>query len=810
MFFSYEPISDDGLIDYSDGTKLSLKGVCKEAIYVSDKDDFAIIRFEDSDDNCFKIKGNIKEMKSGCSYNIEGTVKTYNNEKQLSIYSFLECQPFTRRGVIAYLQTLPGLYSKAELIYDTFGKDTLDILENDPMQLTSIKGIGEKSVEKWVEEIQKNVSKKHLILELLGYGLTQKQCMKLIQEYDSSIIKKIRTNPYFLITEVKGFGFVTCDKIAMNMGFQFNDVIRVLHIAEYVLEKESMIGHTFCYVDDMLPKMKELIDISLTKDELNSIIDEKRDSIYKFNKNYDLDINYVKHCYYNNDIYYLDTIELQEIKDIIISHSLSTLILEENRLYLKRLYKAEVNFSERIVEICRNKIEVFTREEVEMVLDIICKKDNIQLEEMQREAIITFNMYDTGVFILNGSAGTGKTFVAKLILKVGSALNYAYKRNVKITFLPLAPTGKATKVMQKSLNTPCQTIHRGLQYTEEGFMKNKRNPFPENSILVDETSMLDIELASHFIDAVHNDTKVILIGDTKQLPSVGPGKVLKDLIESEIPIIVTLNVVKRQGEFSGIIRNANRIIFGEMIISEPESDDFYIHDIPNIMEIQKQLSNTFYQYCKKYEISDVQVLSPQKPGILGVNMLNFLMQRMVNPLYEGEPFVKKGSFDVNGKVYDINIHARDKVINIKNDYSLQWHELKYGQYVPMKGMGITNGECGIVETIRKNENGKLEVVVKYEDFYILYEDVSNLDLAYALTIHKSQGSQWPIVLMPIVSQHNYILSNNLLYTAITRTTEKCEIFGQSSAIYNAINNYKEDIRNTTLKERLIKENNAYE
>ena len=809
MFLGFEPIIETGLIEYTDGDKIIKKGICKSPVYISDKDEFAIFHFEDEDDNAFKIKGNIKEMKVGNSYTIEGTVRSFNGEKQLSVYTFLECKPCNKRAIIAYLQTLPGLNSKAELIYDTFGMDSIDILENEPEKLATIKGIGTKSVEKWSKEIQKTIGKKYAILELLGYGLTQKQCMTLLKEYDTSIITKIRNNPYCLIYEIKGFGFITCDKIAMNMGYSFDHPNRILSAAEYILDTASNSGHVYLPIDEAIIKCKEILSIKLTIEEMQVLVNENRDTITKFGKEYEIDLNNVNYCLHNNDDYLLEELDKNYLKDFLIKTN-PIVYYEDGRLYTRKLYYAECNFASKVVEMCKKRIEVFKKEEVEAILDVICKKDNIELEEMQREAIIRFNMYDTGFFILNGSAGTGKTFVAKLILKVNEALNYAYKRKNKITLLPLAPTGKAARVMQKSLNRDCITIHRGLQYTEQGFMKNSKSPFEENTIFVDETSMLDIELASKFIDAVDVNTKLLFIGDTKQLPSVGPGKVLKDLIDSNIPIMVTLNIVKRQGQFSGIIRNATRIIVGDEIINEPETNDFFIVEESNYNNIQDYICQQILKSQRDgYDISDIQVLTPQKPGALGVNMLNNLIQKYINPLYPDMPYVKKGSFDYNGQQYDIIFHFADKVINTKNDYSLVWYDKKYGQYIPTNRMGVTNGECGIVDAIRKNENGKLEVVVKFDEYYILYEDVSNLDLAYALTIHKSQGSQWPIIIMPIVTAHKYILSNNLLYTAVTRASDKCYIYGQRYAINNAINTYKEEIRNTTLKERLLDEWNSY-
>lgn len=809
--FDFYPDKETGLDDYADGTKLIKKGICKKLIYAAPDDGlFAIYIFEDEDDNEYKIKGNIKEMNIGSSYSVEGTVRTYNGEKQLSIYTFLECRPCNKNAIIAYLQTLPGLNSKAEVIFDHFGMDSVEVLEHHPEQLATIKGIGMKSVEKWSEAIKKTIGKKYAILELLEYGFTQKQCMTLLSNNDTTIIGKIRANPYCLIYSEKGFGFITCDNIAMKMGYNFNHPNRIFSAAQYLLEQAGNEGHVYLPVEDVITKSVDLLSLKLSKDEINKLYNEGTTSIVKFNREYELDLNELAYCLYNDETYILEKMPRDEIENIIMDDN-RFVYYEDGRLYSRKLYMAECSIATKVVTMCKRKQQVFSREEVEAVLDIVCKTDHIELEAMQRLAIITFNMYDSGMFILNGSAGTGKTFVINLVLKVSYLLNKAYHRNYKITLLPMAPTGKAARVMSKSINRPAKTIHRGLQYTEAGFVKNYQNPFDENTICVDETSMLDTELAAHLLEAVRPDTKLIFIGDTKQLPSVGPGKVLRDLIDSEIPLMVTLNVVKRQGKFSGIIRNANRIIAGEEIISEMETDDFYIYEDNNYQSIQANICNQVETYTKQYGMSDVQVLSPQRPGPLGVNMLNYLIQQRLNPINEDELYVKKGTFDSANGPIDINFHEGDKVINVKNDYNKIQYDKNFGQYIETKELGITNGECGIVDAIRKNEETKrLEVVVKFDDCYIIYDEFSNLDLAYALTIHKSQGSQWPIVIMPVVMAHNFILSNNLIYTAVTRASKKCFIYGQKFAIKHAIETFKEDVRNTTLKEKIIEEWNAFE
>ena len=809
MFLDYTPDIETGLIEHPDGTKLSLKGVCRHCVYSSDKNEFAIMRFEDSDENTFKIKGNIKDMKEGCSYDIEGIVRTYNGEKQLSITCYTPCEPCTKKAIIAYMQTLPGLHTKAELIYDEFGENSLEVLRETPEKITSIKGIGQKSAEKWALELKKTIGNQTLILKLLDYGFTQKQALELSQEYDSHILTRLKTNPYFLMHEMKGYGFFTCDKIALTMGISLTNQNRILHASEHILEQTSLQGNTYLPLEKVIPLVTALLQIKCTANELTTILTENMSSITKYNATYDIDLNHANYCRQYRQEYVLATVDTDDVLNCYHTSLGNFLILEDNNLYLRRLYHAEQSFAEQIVHLCESKIQVFTREEVSNVLDVICKKDNIVLEEQQKEAVITFNMYDTGVFVLNGSAGTGKTFVAKLILKVNEALNYVYQRKQKVQLLALAPTGKASKVMSKSLNMECKTIHRALECNECMFMRNASNPFEENTIYVDESSMLDIELAHNFIKAVRTNTKLIFIGDVKQLASVGPGKVLSDLIESKIPIIVTLNVVKRQGKFSGIIKNANRIIEGESICSEPETDDFYIYEESQSIRIQQRLVQLYVSMSRKYSYIDVQILTPQRPGDLGVNMLNYLLQQEMNPIQAGELFMSKSTFEVNNMVYELKIHEGDKVINVKNDYNIALYQKEYGQLIPMDRTGVTNGECGVVDEIRMNADGKLEAVIKFDDYYVCYDSLTTLELAYAITIHKSQGSQWPVILMPIAMQHSYILSNNLLYTGVTRAQNECQIIGQMAAINKAIITHKDNERYSSLLQRLIQEQHKY-
>lgn len=802
FFDSREPSFDNGLEKYEINEEISIEGICGEFIFSAEESDYSVVYFEDNDEDVFKMQGDLKTMETGQYYKIEGKVIRYRGEKQLRVKSFLITKPKNKKGIITYLQTLPGLKSKADLLYDTFGDDCLDIVTEHPEQVAKLKGIGLKTAERWSFELKKILSKRETTLQLLEYGLTHKQALKLIEIYSTSIVKKIKVNPYFLIDEVKGFGFLTCDKLALNIGIVPDDEFRIQAGVVYVLQQAAMEGHCYLPYENVLSSLKQLLTIRLSLDEMYEYLRSQTKHITKFGQQFALDLDLLQANYYNDERYVLFEPVISNDKIMLLNKNV---IFSDNRFYLKSLYYSEINLATKLLEIDRAKKQIFTEEQIAPVLDVICKQSNIVLEEQQRRAVIQFNMYHGGVFILNGSAGTGKTFVLNMILKVREALGYVYGRLPKLKIMPVAPTGKATKVMQKSIHLDCKTIHRALCYVpEHGFTKTKYNPFEENFFVIDETSMLDVEIAEALMDAVPRNAKIIFMGDTKQLASVGPGNVLKDIIESEMFINVTLNVVKRQGLQSGIVKNANRIIGREMIESEPELGDFYVINASDEDKIKNTVVESVRRLLeKKYEFDDIQVLIPQRTGALGVNAFNYLLQQKFNPIVGNESRTLKTTFSVNGNPFELYFHKGDKVIHVKNDYSMKNYEKVAGRYLEIKeSSGITNGECGVVEEVIQN-GSQTTTVVRYENFYCQYEDVSDLELAYATTIHKSQGSQWGAVIVLNLTQHSYMLSNNILYTGITRAKKFCCVIGPNAAIGKAINTNKDDGRYTSLAEVLL-------
>lgn len=789
---------------------------------------FGVYQCEDEEERLFNMKGSfVSPLEIGQSYEAQGVILVYRGEKQLSMKEIRQIRPVNKKGIISYLQTLKGLKSKAESIYDVFGDKSIDVLMDTPAEVSKkIRGIGKKSVEGWSEQLVKMKDSQATFTALLGFGLTINQSKKLFDRYEDSIVEKVQENPYFLATEVKGYGFERCDKIGRSIGTSPESEFRIREGLMHVLEQGTKQGHTFLPFDEFLIKSKMMLSIQLTAIEMKELIDSEKGQIgtYKVGDySYPIDMDLLRKCYssYQNEwnqskkeTYRYVAVSIKE--DAIyeaIEHLASNyrVIYKEGKVYLRRLYEFERNVAKLVKEISI-QTPFINSDGFEEELDNFLKEEKIILEVKQREAVIAFAENKGGFHILNGSAGCGKTFVLNIILRM---LEWKYQKNkLKLKVLVMAPTGKASKVASRAINRECLTIHRGLDYTPfEGFTFNEDNPLPADIIIVDESSMLDIELAYYLLSAIKHGAKVIFMGDTKQLPSVGPGNCLKDLIESGHVTVVTLDVVKRQGALSGIILNANKIISGEMISTVTDTNDAFVLARNTPASIREGVLASIDRILTfpGYTLEDIQVLVPQRAGQLGTYYFNYLIQAHLNP-DKGTPKVLNRKFDVNipeeGGMKNLSLFFRegDKVIHIKNNYEMNWYvKGDYADYVKVEMLGITNGECGVIEKIEqlKGEDNETftRIIVKYEDKYVFYEKAfDELDHSYALTIHKSQGSQWKAVIMPMAKQYYNMLDNNLFYTGYTRAELFSVVIGQLDAIAFAIRTYKSDIRHSALVE----------
>ena len=799
-----------------------------EITYI-DSTGFGVYVVEDEEENKFNIKGVfVSPLILGQTYSAKGKITAYKGEKQIQVDTIKNVRPVNKRGIIAYLQTLKGLKSKAELIYEEFGDKCIDVLIKDPMLVAkSIKGIGKKSVTSWQEQLIKMQDAQETISTLLGYGLSHNEAKKLYDKYKDEIITKLEENPYVLAIEVKGYGFEKCDRIARSMGYNPKSGYRIQEGIIHMLSEALSSGHCFLPGAKLVELTLELLRIRLSVQEMNKFAYEHsgQDSFtYKIGEySYEINYNEMKKCLNNYSksnkkdkdkeryivIDFTEEEILNEIKNLIVQ---DRIIIDNNNIYLREIYLAEKAVAKHITRIIDNDTPL--KANVGDMLNELCKERGINLELMQRKAVLEFAKTKGGFHILNGSAGCGKTFTLNIILEILTKVFKNMGKNINI--MVLAPTGKASKVASKATGRDCMTVHRGLGYNPQyGFQYNEYNPLEADVVVVDESSMLDILLAKSLLSAIPKTSKVIFLGDTKQLPSVGAGNVLKDLIESKKVNVITLNVVKRQGEKSGIIRNANKIIEGEMIENCKDTGDAFLiaRETPKgaleaIIESIKRI-----QSLKGWSLEDIQVLCPQKSTLIGTEYVNYILQKTFNPEDNGLKVLNKkiqiklSPEDKDVSVFELYFKPGDKVIHIKNNYDIPWYVKKYSGYVKTEETGITNGECGVIEEIieDKNEDGDIitKVIVRYEDKYIIYDDgVDELEHAYALTVHKSQGSQWKAVIIPIMNQNYNMLDNNLFYTGYTRAELFSVVVGQVSAIKLAIKTHKTRERYTDLAKRI--------
>lgn len=803
-----------------------------EILYSNDSG-FGVYVVEDTEENQFSVRGTfVAPLIIGQTYTVDGYITEYRGEKQIQVNTIHNVKPVNKRGIIAYLQTLKGLKSKAELIYEVFGDESINVLMKDPLQVSKqIRGIGVKSVVLWADQLDKMKDSQAFLSALLGYGLTPNQANALFKKYGEEIVEKIEQNPYFLAKEVRGYGFERCDRIARSMGFDPKSPFRMQEALLHVLDQASNEGHCFLPLNELIVRTGSLLTIRMTEPEMNQYLAEQKGVdivIYRVGeKAYEIPYNELRTAYDNYRWernkrkkeklrYVVVSFNEDEIGEAIQAISLERrIVFDDGNIYLRQIFQYQKVVSERVVQIARSKSSFNTELNLTTELDAYLTKQGYDLEDKQYEAIVNFSKNKGGFYILNGSAGCGKTFTLKIILAI---LEYRYakeKKQCKVKVL--APTGKASKVASKSTERECLTVHRGLGFNPgDGFTYTEENPLKADVLVVDESTMLDISISKDLMLAIANGTKVIFMGDTKQLPSVGAGNVLKDLIASETVEIVTLDVVKRQGALSGVVLNANRIINGEMIETCEDTKDAYVLHrqtpegaIKAILASIKRIL-TFPDYT----LEDIQVLAPQRTSSVGTYMLNHSIQQAFNSENNEGKRVLNLRFDVTlddrrgQETFELYFQKGDKVIHTNNEYDKEWYQRgEFNEYLVDKDvLGITNGECGVIEDILVVKDGnetKTRIIVKYEDKFVFYDNnFQSLDHSWALTIHKSQGSQWKAVIIPIMMQNFMMLDNNLFYTAYTRAEKFSCVVGQPEAIKHAIKTYKTITRYTALSEKL--------
>ncbi len=635
----------------------------------------------------------------------------------------------------------------AARIVRRFKEDTFRIIEEEPERLVEIKGISERKAQEIAQQTEEKRELRQAMIFLQNYGISLTLAVKIYQTYQLDMYRIIQENPYKLAEDVTGVGFKIADEIAHKVGIHMDSDFRIRSGILYVLQQASLEGHTYLPEEILTRRACELLGVdasAIEKHYMDMAIDRK--------------------------------LVLKQSEDQVQIYASTFYYMELNVAVMLRELNVKYDFSETAVEQRIRKIEALS---------------DLELDEMQRIAVK--EAVRSGLLVITGGPGTGKTTTINTIIQ--------YFESEGMDICLAAPTGRAAKRMSETTGYEAKTIHRMLELSggmEErvGFERNEQNPLETDVIIIDEMSMVDISLMHNLLKAVVAGTRLILVGDVNQLPSVGPGCVLKDIIDSHACNVVRLNRIFRQASESDIIVNAHKINRGEEVVLDNKSRDFFFlkrYDANVIISICIQL---IQQKLPKYvnaAPSDIQVLTPMRKGLLGVERLNTILQQYLNP-----PDPKKAEREHGQMVF----REGDKVMQIKNNYQAEW-EIRSRYNIPIeKGLGVFNGDMGIVREI----NGFSETLtVEYEEGRMVeypFKELDQLELAYAITIHKSQGSEYPAVIIPLLTGPRMLMNRNLLYTAVTRARKCVTLVGDEKAFYNMEANVNEQKRYSGLRDRL--------
>lgn len=635
----------------------------------------------------------------------------------------------------------------AARIVRRFKEDTFRIIEEEPERLAEIKGISERKAQEIAEQTEEKRELRQAMIFLQNYGISLTLAVKIYQTYQLDMYRIIQENPYKLAEDVTGVGFKIADEIAHKVGIHMDSDFRIRSGILYVLQQASLEGHTYLPKELLTRRACELLEVdtdAVEKHYMDMTIDRK--------------------------------LVMKQTEDQVQIYASTFYYMELNVAVMLRELNVKYDFSETAVEQRIRKIEELS---------------DLKLDEMQHIAVV--EAVRSGLLVITGGPGTGKTTTINTIIQ------FFESEGMDISLA--APTGRAAKRMSETTGYEAKTIHRLLELSggmdeHAGFERNEQNPLETDVLIIDEMSMVDITLIHNLLKAVVAGTRVILVGDVNQLPSVGPGCVLKDIIDSHACNVVRLNRIFRQASESDIIVNAHKINRGEPVVLDNKSRDFFFlkrYDANVIISICIQL---IQQKLPKYvnaEPFDIQVLTPMRKGLLGVERLNTILQQYLNP-----PDAKKAEREHGQTIFRVG----DKVMQIKNNYQAEW-EVRSRYNIPIeKGLGVFNGDMGLVREINTFSE---TLTVEYEEGRMVeypFKELDQLELAYAITIHKSQGSEYPAVIIPLLTGPRMLMNRNLLYTAVTRARKCVTLVGDEKAFYNMEANVNEQKRYSGLRDRL--------
>ncbi len=687
------------------------------------------------------VIGSLVSVSAGEVLRMQGTWESHSRYgPQFKIISYETVAPATAEGIRRYLGSglIKGIGPvMAKRLVDRFGTGTLDVIENDSRRLHEVEGIGTKRIDMIRQAWEEQKDVREVMLFLQGQGVSSAYAAKIYRQYGKDSIRVVKENPYRLATDIFGIGFLIADRIASQLGVPKDSALRAEAGILYALAKLSEEGHIYYPYEPLL-------------EECHTLLDLERDVLAK-----------------------AVATAAAEGKVIIEDLEGSAALPNHKAVYLARFYSAETGIAKHMEAII-NGPKVFAGSDPDAEAAWAQKELGITLARNQLVAVkaaLTEKM-----LIITGGPGTGKTTIIRAILRI-------YRRYGQRVVLA-APTGRAAKRLSEASGQEAKTIHRLLEFSPQGsgFKRNIENPLEADLVVIDEASMIDSLLMHHLVSAVPQAATTLFVGDADQLPSVGPGAVLKDMMGSGVIPLVRLNEIFRQSSTSSIIVNAHRIIHGEFPILSPDagqSGDFVFIQIEDPEKVKEEIislcSLRLPRECGLDPLDDIQVLTPMHRGVIGTMNLNAELQKRLNP--------SKTEFTRGGRTFK----PGDKVMQVRNNYDRD----------------VFNGDVGRVISIDEEER---EMIVGFDSRRISYDfnDLDEVVLAYAISVHKSQGSEYPAVVIPILTQHYLMLQRNLLYTAVTRGKKRVVVIGTNKALAIAIRNNKTQMRYTGLRKRIAR------